>query len=443
MDVYGEFRQLERVQDPEEARAVLSRHLGPSFASGRFAITRVKIKRFYYVPGSECRLLLEMAIRDHAGGAAGSHILFGKAFVAKDAKAIAASETGRVLTTPRYGPPLFHVPEWDMVFWGYPNDPDLPGLSLMADPERILARARVLPADFGLERRPNRVSARMTKYVPGKRCGYVYRFGPGSARAVYGKAYCKADGEKAYRVAQAVWSSEARTRGAVILPQPYSYDPEHKTIWQEVVSGKSFAKLASTMANLPEVTAEIGARLAALHGSTLDLPRRITLDFQVRDLKAKLRAVSKAFPTHADRLGALGERLLRTAGRLDPELLTPIHASFKFSHIFRVARGTAFIDFDGACLGDPGYDVGRFNAHLYRMMAKKRIASEVGTEAARTFRDAYNRNARRPLSDEHIGWFTAGHLVTSELYKLVKRGGAGVVPRLVELAERHCPGETS
>jgi aminoglycoside phosphotransferase (APT) family kinase protein len=238
-----------------------------------------------------------------------------------------------------------------------------------------------------------------------------------------------------------VAATDACRRGDVLLPVPFSYDPENQIVWQQAIPGRSFAKLASSITNLPELAEEIGARLAALHGAQIDLPRGITLDVQVQDLIAKLRATTAAFPAYAARLHALGDTLLHAAAGFDAGLVTPIHASFKFSHIFQTPEGIAFIDLDGACLGDPAFDLGRFNAHLYRMMAKGRIPREVAVQAADALCASYARAARIPVPRRRIDWAAASHLVTSELYKMIKRAAEGPVRDLIEVAERLCGAE--
>jgi hypothetical protein len=447
--LYKEFPRLQRLADTDDACAVLARHLGRASSGGAITVTDFDVRRLYYTPGVGCRSLFEVMVDDGKTGQPVKQIFFGKTFLAKSTKAMAAAARRRTLARPRLGPPVFHVPEWDMVVWAYPNDPDLPGLPVMSNARHVLVRARSAPHAFGLVHAPHAIAAQMTKYVPGKRCGYVYRFqgdappstgGTSSPPAVYGKAYCGAEGEAAYRIVQEIWCSEACRDGGLLLPQPYGYDATHKIVWQEAVSGRPLAKTVATLSSFPDVAAEIGRRLAAFHGSALELPAGLTTASHVRDLKSKLRAVVRAFPEHADRLRGLGTRTLRGLGQLAPAPAAPVHGSFKFSHIFQTARGTTFIDFDGAYLGDPADDLGRFTAHLYRIVAKGRIPRAVAVEGATRFREAYERAARVPVAADRIGWFTVSHLIRSELYHLVKRAAPGPVAALVDIAEDLCPG---
>ena len=440
----GEFPQLREIADPEKLAQTLQRHIALTLASDEVQVDACTMDQLRYNPGSDCRILFTADLRHD--GTRGRQIFFGRLFPSPRAAEAFASLDRANLAPPEFGPAVIHIPEWEMVVWAYPNDPNLPGLSLMVNDEKILALAQAAPEKFGLSQPPATVTAKMTKYVPGMRCGYIYQMrlaSPDSpadnrARAVYGKAYREKEGEKAYVIMKQIWESAACRQGDLILPQPYSYDPETQIIWQEALAGKPFAKIAETIPDLPAVAEEIGGRLAAFHGLHLDLPVEMTFDLQVEELRQSVLAISQAFPEHAPRCAALAQKLLDAADKLGPGPLTPVHASFKFSHIFATAKGVAFIDFDGANLGDPGYDLGRFIAHLYKMETSGKIAPEVAKQTVANFCAAYRRAAASPLRQQRIDWFAASHLISSQMYKSVKRMDPRAMNKLLEFAERLC-----
>ncbi|MDZ7291887.1 MAG: aminoglycoside phosphotransferase family protein, partial [candidate division KSB1 bacterium] len=347
------------------------------------------------------------------------------------------------LVQPKFGTPVFYIPEWAMPVWAFPNDQNLPGLPLMANAEKVLALAQAAPQKFGLNHPPLAVTAELTKYVPGTRCGYLYHMqlpvSNNSSFTVYGKVYGKGKGERAYAIMRQIWESEACQRGDFILPQPYRYDPEMQIIWQEAFSGRPLAKIAETIPHFPQVVQEIGTRLAAFHNSRLQLPLEMTFDFQVEDMQQAIKAIGRAFPEHAQSCTAIGQKLLHAAARIGSGPLTPLHGSFKFSHIFATEKGIAFIDFDGANLGDPGFDLGRFLAHLYRMQAHGKIDPDLAEQTATNFCESYHRAACSAISQERINWFAASHLVTSEMYKAVKNMDTTMLSELFEIADRLCP----
>ena len=442
-----EFPQLHEIVAEKKLAPALQREMGPAFASGELRIEECRIDQFHYKPGADCRLLFTATIQGRDNDEIGRQIFFGKIFLPGVAKTVFESLNRRHWAQPKFGPPAIHLPQWEMIVWAYPNDPMLTGLPLMATTERVLALAQAAPGKLGLSYAPVAITAEMTKYVPGKRCGYIYHLdydssnGNGSASpgAVYGKAYRQEEGEKAYALMRQIWESPACQRGEFILPQPYSYDPDNHVLWQEVIPGKSFAKNAGAIKNLPEQAREIGQRLAAFHGIQLEVPKEMTIEFQVGDIRRAMTAIHEKLPRFVERCEGVGQKLLAAAARLGPGTLTPVHASFKFSHIFSSEKGIAFIDFDGVNLGDPAYDLGRFIAHLYKMKANWKLEPEIADRTVVNFCEAYNRVAAAPVPQERIDWFAASHLLASQVYKSVKRMDPGLVSKLLTIADGLCP----
>ena len=435
------FPQLHEIVDPAKLAAKLNQALGPAFATGERRVSNCAIDHLKYRSAASCVIAFTAIIVDRENRELGQQSFFGKLFRRPQQLAAQAERLQRqAWTPPRFGPAVVQIPDWAMQLWAYPNDPKLPGLALMSNAAKILEEAQATPEKFGLQQAPAAIVAQQTKYVPGMRCGYIYHLtmADGSRQAVYGKTYRRGEGEKAFALMQQIWESEACRSGRLVLPQPYSYDAKLRVLWQEAVAGEPFAKIADTIPNLPEAANDIGARLAAFHNTTLPLARKMTFEFQVDEVRRSIAAISRAFPDYAERCAQTGQKLLDGAARLGPGAVTPVHASFKFSHIFATAKGITFIDFDGANLGDPGYDVGRFIAHLYKMKADWKIAPEVADQTITSFCAAYNRAAASPLSSARINWFAASHLLASQVYKSVKRMDTSLMGKLLKVAEQLC-----
>ena len=444
-----EFPDIKEIADPVNLKKTLEQHLKSADAGNGFNVDACTIDQVRYKPGGGLQLLFTATIRGHENGDPHRQFYFGGRLRRGNENTPFDSVELKNLAQPRFGPAVVPVPEWGMIFWAYPNDPRLPGLPVMANNERVLALARETPKNFGLTDTPVAVDAELKKYVPGMRCCYVYNMTlspsvtdgkESSSHAIFGKTYRRDSGDKAYAIMRAIWQSEASQRGDLILPQPYSYDAENQILWQEALSGQPFAKIAGKIKNLPEVAHEIGRRLAACHGIPLELPQKMTFDSEVENLKKAITATQETFPRHAKQCDVVGQKLLRVAASLANGPTTLIHASFKFSHIISTARGIAFIDFDGANLGDPGYDLGRFIAHLCKMKAGWKINPEAANETITNFCNAYRQSAVVPVTQERIDWFAACHLVSSQVYKAVKRMKPDLVSKLLRMAEQMCPG---
>lgn len=438
-----EFPQLFEIVEPPKLAAKLQEHLAA--ASAGLEVESCKIDELNYKPGGGCRLAFTASIHNLRDGEHYRQAYFGRLLQAHDQQRLAGFLEQKNLTPPRFGPAMIHMPEWELLLWAYPNDPRLPGLAVLADTEKVLALAQAEPEKFGMKEPPLALRAEQTKYVSGKRAGYLFYAQPqtatsnDSAFAFYGKAYSNGRGEAVYALMQTIWQSAGCRRGDFLLPQPYSYDAESEIVWQEAFTGRPFAKIAGAIADLPEAAQEIGRRLAGFHNCELTLPEEMTFAFQVEDVRRNLEAIAEAFPDYGEDCEVLGQKLMAAAERIGPGPIAPLHASFKFSHIFATDRGLGFIDFDGANLGDPGFDVGRFIAHLYKMKADWHLEPEVADATIASFTAAYNRAANTPLSQERIDWFAASHLIGSQIYKAVKHMDDVSVSKLWEIAEQLCP----
>ncbi len=436
-----EFSSLRDLSDGAKLAQKLQQHLASFGAGEKFNVASCTVEQVHAKPGGGLRLLFTAHMQTPGADTPFAQMYFGRLLRERKDETHTAALLRARLVAPRFGPPVLFVPEWSLLLWAYPNDPNLAGLPLLLDHAQVLNRMQAAPEKFGFAAAPTVVTSELTKYVPGMRCGYIFRvqFPEGGTAAVYGKAYQDGQGARAFNIMQQIWQSPACRRGDLLLPQPYSYDAENDIIWQQALSGQAFAKVADWGENLPPVAGEIGRRLAAYHGLAMDLPCEKTLAFQVEEVRHAVVSMQKVFPIFAERCRALGERLMQTAAGLENGPVTPLHVSFKFSHVFATPAGLAFIDFDGASLGDPGYDVGRFLAHLYKMKADWKIDPNIAGAAAANFCAAYNRAAAAPLTQTRMDWFAASHLIGSQVYKSIKRVDTGPVNKLLKIAEQLCP----
>jgi aminoglycoside phosphotransferase (APT) family kinase protein len=218
---------------------------------------------------------------------------------------------------------------------------------------------------------------------------------------------------------------------------PYGYDAAHEIVWQEMLPGISFAKETS-MTRLADVAAPVADALAAFHAAPLVLPAGLGLAHELQELAASTAKIARAYPQHAARCNALERRLVHAVADLEPVPAAPVHGSFKTSHMFDAGGRVAFIDFDGAGIGDPTYDVGRFMAHLAvtALDAADGAAMDLAYER---FRDSYARRAPWGWAERRVRWYTAALLLSSQAYKCVKRMAPERVAAILACAEAWFP----
>lgn len=415
---------------------LLQMHWGELFAAGEQVVSSCKINRVYYKSEKQSyRVYLKARIESRNGRFLGEQALFAHLLPEYDLQYQWVQAKAKSWTQPTFGPAVCLIPQPGMIIWAYPNDPKVPGIALLADSSKILAKLQENPVAFGLKPSQQPIAiktATLTKYVTSQRCGYLYEveLADGTHQALYGKAYREASGAQAQAIWQQIWNSPARQQGDLLLPEPYSYDVERHILWQEVVKGRPLAKILPKV-DLPQIASNVGHQLAALHNLQLDLPTGNTLEQERGELAKCLTAVSRFLPQIANRCQKLYEHLLSDPETLQQTGLVPIHASFKPSHIL-VENGRSadnhstnyrctLIDFDGTVIGDAGYDLGRFIAHLRGAEAKGKLDSATVEKAIINFCTAYNQAANQPVAQVRINWFTTSLLLSSHIYKLIKR----------------------
>lgn len=436
------FPQLAVVLDEARFIASLQAGLGPEFDGNR--IRGIKVKRIYYKPGRSCRLTFEAKIRTAAGGK-GEQFFYGKIVPEpKPASLFRRAQRAR-LVAPRFGPPVALLADLGMVVWAYPNDPNLPGLALLADRAAVKATVERDPAAFGLPAGGTleELRAGVGKYVPGQRCGYRYR---GIWRTAageqtvqfYGKAYQPGLGRGAHDIMMQLVATEACRSGRLRVAQPYAFDAGADVVWQEMLPGESFAKEASAL-DLEAWAGPVAASLAAFHSSRLDLGPGLGLSQELEELAASSAKIERAYPQFASRVAALRQRLQAAAASLPPVPSGPVHGSFKISHVFDVGGQAAFIDFDGAGIGDPTYDVGRFLAHLAVAGLNSKTDAEKIAAAIERFRTSYSAGVPWGWPATRVHWYTAALLLSSQAYKCVKRIAPERVGAILSAAEAWFP----
>jgi len=442
------FPQLLEMSDKHRLAAALQETLGESLRAQRQRIYSCNIKRMYYKPGRRCRLNMIAKIRNENGEKLGEQIYYGRILPCGKGGKLFQRLQRKNFLTPAFGAPLGFVPQWEMIVWAYPNDPNMRSMKTLVQPGKVLARAQAQPRLFGIHNgyRPTTIATRLAKYVPGKRCAYFFDLGlaehDGAAirtHTIFGKTYKAKDGEAAYAIMNKIWQTPACQNRGFRMPQPYGYDANLKILWQEAITGRALAKIASGIA-LPNVLREAGGRLAAFHDSGLRLPELYTLDFQLEKVQRAVEAVQHTAPQYAEACLTLQQMLVATAVSLAPIAFTPVHGSFKFSHIFYDEREVWFIDFDGAHQGDPCYDLGRLIAYLGKLQAEGELDDAEVQHAAASFCAAYREATPRLVPQARVNWFASSHMLTSQIYKAVKSLDESLLERLLAIAKKWVEG---
>jgi len=441
------FPQLEQLGDPRQLARVLQRRLGARFASGELQILDCSVSRVDSRRGRhpECWLQLRAEICDRPRRERGEQRFSAQLLPPEGLLERYERARRAAAVAPAYGDPICLVPEWSMILWAHPNDPALAALPWLADPARVLAAVRAAPARFGLEAGETATSCEveLCKYVPARRCSAQLRIGlggPPGERRVHAKAFRADAAGRAHGIARGIALSPEARSGALRVARPFGLDPELGILFQEALPGAPLSRLFSER-DLCAEAEQAGRALGALHRVELALPERCGVSEQIAELAAKGDRVLRSFPRAASRIAALRERLVAQADGLEPAPLVTVHGSFKPSHVMVADSGVALIDLDGASRGDAAYDLGRFAAHLLDASLAGSLDRARADAQLRALLGGHARSAERPVPERRWRWFAASHLLTSQLYKAVKRIDLGRSAPLVALAEEllACP----
>src|SRR5436190_13442811 len=140
----GEQPALPAIVEPGRRRRALALALAQADPPAP-ALVRCDVTKVHYRPGKDCRLVISAQFSG-GRGADTEQLYFGRLIA--DADRRPSGGAPRVHTPvrhapaalPRFGPPSVHLAEWGLWLCAYPNDPELPGLPLLADPARVRAR---------------------------------------------------------------------------------------------------------------------------------------------------------------------------------------------------------------------------------------------------------------------------------------------------------------
>jgi aminoglycoside phosphotransferase (APT) family kinase protein len=168
------------------------------------------------------------------------------------------------------------------------------------------------------------------------------------------------------------------------VPALIAYLPVNKVVFMEAIEGR---RLDDVLRNDQSLAAEAGAWLATFHGSGFQSPTDCGL--------ARQRATVERWSAHVPSLQPLTSALRDRLPDL-PNPRLPVHYDFWYSQVFVDNDSTVVLDFDQAGMGDPSYDVVRFQAQLDLLAIRWRREAHALRSASNAFRAGYDSVAPLP-----------------------------------------------
>jgi hypothetical protein len=343
-------------------------------------------------------------------------------------------------------------------------DPGLPVLPALVDPT---AARRLLQSCLRAGEYPHAVvrscEPNIVRYKPGSRCTIVYRMGYGSARGAQEgagpdplvvKTHQGDKGYTAFEAMTALWATSLARGDVVTLAEPIAYMAAERVLVQGPVPEdrtlKELAREAFTdggrdaIDRLRGALGDTAVALAALHRSGARYGRVATWEEEVAEIREVVGRLARGVPELATASEPLLRRLERTAADVPADPPVSAHHDFRPAQVLLHAGRVGFIDFDGACMVEPGLDLGRFRAKLRDIAVS--VPDQAGNwpigdalerrlrlldELCDGFLDNYRQEAA-VTSDRVVLWETVD-LLTTLLHAWTKVRTLRVAPRLAAL----------
>ncbi|HET7350978.1 MAG TPA: phosphotransferase [Marmoricola sp.] len=241
--------------------------------------------------------------------------------------------------------------------WRFPDDPGLPLLATMVEPERVRALLPERLAGHTVE------EVRVVRWQPGisatLRCGLT---GPGGRTAVYAKLFAPGDHGPGELVAV-----EARQRllhadapQGLSVAEPLGLDTQRRVLWTREVVGRSLVRDADGATMSTRSAEVVGAALAALHTSGLSTSpvrpiRTVSPEEVATEARKKTRKIASARPEHARSVRRLAA--LASALTAKPRVQGTLHGDFHLDQVLLTDEGPVLLDLDEMATGDPALDL--------------------------------------------------------------------------------------
>ncbi len=406
------MQAFNRFVDHKQATTLLQQVLS-DFSEGSLQITDCKIIHAHYHTSakdwhkSRLSICYQLHGIDTARQIRWTQLLYGRAWLNGGSMADFMQARKAIMVTPSVGPPLLHIPKHDITLWGFPNDPQLPHLPLVVDPEKVkpyLVAGQVLPVVWAANPSSIQVTAEILHYYPEERCTLRYDLRnraneQSEGITLIGKTFADQSGEQIYRRLHEAWQQSISQPGRFRVAQPLAYVAEIKTIWMRHAAGTPLLKKINTT-NAEQLLSAVARGLVDLQRSRFSDTKALTVDEQMAELQRKMQKLSAALPELADALQSMSASLRHDAHSFGQSTVQLMHGDFHIRQLLVEQNEIIFLDFDEFALGDPLQDVANFIVDLHY----EGFALPFVHAMTRLSIEAYAREADWPVPTERLQW---------------------------------------
>jgi hypothetical protein len=287
----------------------------------------------------------------------------------------------------------------------FPDDPELPALSVAANGEVMRERLAALSEDVTGLRVVDGCEITPIKYKPGQRC--VLRYDLRSQRkrlALFGKLVV-GGGEQLFATLVTLHDSRKTTPAMPRVARPLFYWADLELVIQSSVTAPTLTARALEASSPIDAGTRwmrsAGSGLAALHrGVTATGPRR-TLHDDALELQDYGALFGKLAPRleHRFQEGVTAIHAYSLASSEPPPVAS--HGALRTDQfLVEGDRGLVLMDFDGFCWANPARDMGNLLAYLDWRAIRRPEDTALVDEGRRAFLEGYATVAPAPPSSE-------------------------------------------
>jgi Phosphotransferase enzyme family len=430
--------QLARALDPQAMAEVFADELRVHGAQ----LESCSIERVKYRPNRNCTLSYLLRLRDGATGPVREQRVAARLCSGGDSVRRVARASAIALQPSLAGPALRLLPGLDMLTWWWPNDAKLTAPHVLADASAL--RERVLPelvavlgdgsgslVDHAIE---------IVQYVPEQRLTARVDLrwqagGQNFEQRVYAKAGREPDGATAHAILHALQASPAWRAGRLRTPRALLWQPDFDLRWQLGLPGRALLDLPP--AEAARLTFSLGAQLAELHATAVQLPCEIKRGLLYKRLVQVTELLGEALPASRDTLLRTAQHLTDGLRWIDGAPLVTLHGDLHPRNVLADGKQLALIDLDDMHRGPAALELGGWMAEgMYRALLEG-AATTRDSLAWQALLDGYAEGGGIRPHPLALVWATAWNLLTQRAWRCVvnlKPGRFAIAPRLIELA---------
>jgi hypothetical protein len=288
------------------------------------------------------------------------------------------------------------------VFWVFPQDRKLIGLGRLTSPPPELRSV------FGIPWTQSELKAYKPERAATVRCADAHGGTVGFAKLQRGDA-----GRRSVALLRGARRGIAE-HGILRLPEAIGYLHEPQEQHMGLFSpapGRPLNQLR--VATYPDAMAALGAALSVLHAQPTDGFAPFT-GLDPDQLVAAGDLVCAARPDLASVTDGLVDVLLRTAPTPGPNVL--LHGDLHFKNVLVHDYGVSLIDFDEACSGPAGAELGGVLARLWCPRPRDTIDPDTAQAAAEALLAGYDRGPSRA----DLLWYAAAALLVERAVRAIR-----------------------